>query len=859
MARGVAAFLLGAILAVPARAQGPSAEWKTIVTAHFRIHYPVEYELWARRVAGDIESVREAVVREVGYSPTQITDVLIVNPIAEANGVTLPFLDVPRILLFPEPPEPGSQIGEFRTWIDIVTTHEMTHLIHLLRPSRNPTQHVIEKFVLPISPIVLTGSRWLSEGYATVVEGRITGSGRPAGSLRAAILRKWAVNGRLPSYSRLNSDRQFLGMSMAYLVGSAYLEWLEQRAGPGSLQHLWARLTARHRRGFDEAFIGVFGDRPDRLYALFTAELTDRAMAVTRNEALHEGELWQETSRNTGEPAVSPDGTRIALVNRDEKGEAKLEVLSTGPNPEEKKFQDRIEKMLKEDPQDVAPVRTRPLPRKPLFTLRPPDGGDINTPRWTRDGKSILYSHRQPDREGFLHHDLFLWTPGEGNRRVTDLADVTDADPLPDGMRAIAVRNRHGLSQLVFVDISTGEVTPQNEPSLEKFYSHPRASAAGRLAWAEHDAGGWKVGSVSGAFSPEWSGTQLLAAVASGGFVDIARIDNGVKFLTRSAGVAVDPAPSSDGSLYFMSLEPDGFVVRRLPDMNSEVTPLPPMETRLAPAIPVVEASAVTFNSQPFVAPRAYGFGQQEWSVFVGGAATSFDSFGEIGVRFGDVVGRIDSLAIIGHGEGALISTWRGWPVAATAHAFSHGLELRGEYETNTALTNTYAEAGGLAGDGSRVFAIGQFEPRWRALSGTARIALDSKQHSRALLKASSGNSDFRMTLSAEAGRNLALGGVASSMDPDALLLARVLDPALPADYATLEHYHGVRAEVTMGMVSVFWQRHSGDTTVRGIEAAIHAPPVPLIGIAAFDLVGGFARVSQLHGTQGWISLRWRP
>src|SRR5437868_7134739 len=81
------------------------------------------------------------------------------------------------------------------------------------------------------------------EGYATVVEGRITGSGRPAGSLRAAILRKWAVSGRLPSYAQLNADRRFLGMSMAYLVGSAYLEWLEQRGGPESLRHLWARMT----------------------------------------------------------------------------------------------------------------------------------------------------------------------------------------------------------------------------------------------------------------------------------------------------------------------------------------------------------------------------------------------------------------------------------------------------------------------------------------------------------------------------------------------------------------------------------------------------------------------------------------
>ena len=74
-------------------------------------------------------------------------------------------------------------------------------------------------------------------------------------------------------------------MSMAYLMGSAYLEWLEQRSGPDSLRNLWSRMTARHRRSFDEAFIGVFGERPDRLYGQFVAELTASAMTIDRDGA----------------------------------------------------------------------------------------------------------------------------------------------------------------------------------------------------------------------------------------------------------------------------------------------------------------------------------------------------------------------------------------------------------------------------------------------------------------------------------------------------------------------------------------------------------------------------------------------
>src|SRR5436190_16241373 len=101
----------------------------------------------------------------------------------------------------------------------------------MLRPSRNPLQRL-----LPLNPITLRAPRWVLEGYATVIEGRLTGAGRPNSTIRALILRRWAQEGRLPSYSQLNSDQRFLGMSMAYLMGSAFLEWLEQRSGTESLR-----------------------------------------------------------------------------------------------------------------------------------------------------------------------------------------------------------------------------------------------------------------------------------------------------------------------------------------------------------------------------------------------------------------------------------------------------------------------------------------------------------------------------------------------------------------------------------------------------------------------------------------------
>src|SRR2546428_9049714 len=70
------------LLSASVYAQGPAADWRTITTPHFRIHYPAEYEGWARRAAARIESGRQAGVREGGFSPQQTPHVALRHPIA---------------------------------------------------------------------------------------------------------------------------------------------------------------------------------------------------------------------------------------------------------------------------------------------------------------------------------------------------------------------------------------------------------------------------------------------------------------------------------------------------------------------------------------------------------------------------------------------------------------------------------------------------------------------------------------------------------------------------------------------------------------------------------------------------------
>lgn len=696
-------------LALPSSAQGPDARWRTIEMPHFRIHYPADSEAWTRRAAARLEAIWARVEGEVGYEPPDVVDVVVSDPIAQANGAALPFLGWPRLILWTSPPEPESELGHYSDWSELLLVHESTHLVHLLRPSRNPIERFLEH-LLPVGPLVLKAPRWVMEGYATVVEGRLTGSGRPNSDLRAAILRRRAQEGRLPTYGQLNGDKSWRGFSMAYLMGSAYLEWLDRRSGPGSLPKLWARLSARRDRSFSDAFAGVYGDSPEALYGRFTAELTYSAVAAERALApvAREGELWQDLSWTTGAPALSPDGSRLAIVLYHRDRPAELVVWSTAPDEKaEKDYQKTRAEIARKDPEDIPAVRTKPLGRKPLHTLPTIDNVPPESPRFLKDGQSILFVRFEPDGLGFLHPDLFRWEVEAGGvERLTRGADLREPDPSPDGAWAAAVRNRNGASQIVRVDLRTGAVTDLTPPSVEVVYDHPRLSPdGGRIAFVYHSDRAWRLavrdlatgeqkdlappadGIVA---SPAWSadGKRVYAVVGSRGFLDVfafagdPAIASAPVAVTRTQGGALAPEPTPDGkALFYLNLQADGLDLYRLPlGGPPPEAPGEPVATTWASLAPAVRPPPPSPPPAPFptsaVPPgRPYGLGRQEVEPILSASGTSAGETATLGARVGDVVGRLDLVALGALGPGApdggvVAGAFRGLPVAFSFHLF---------------------------------------------------------------------------------------------------------------------------------------------------------------------------------------------
>lgn len=885
--------LAGLLAASPARAgrvQSPDAPWRTITTEHYRVHFPARggFERFATDVASRIEGIHAAVTTVVGFEAKGVVDVVVHDPSGEANGRAIPLLDGPVVELWPTPPESDSSIGHFSSWPELVVTHELAHVHHLARPQEKPT--LVEKLLaLPVGPVAWKAPRWVAEGYATLVEGRLTGSGRPFSAYRAAVLRAWALEGKLPAYDALSRSSGFRGGDMAYLAGSAYLEWLERRSGGRPvLAELWQRLASARRRGFAKSFEATFGISPRDGWDRFRAEVSRDALEFERlakGAGLVEGEPWARFDGEATDLSVSPDGARLlarvlakdapglrvfdlaARAAREERADGKGEGLSGGAPAE---------------PPDAAPEFPAPVP---AFSLPRIDGAVPERPSWAGSGAVVLLLKR-PDAEGVLVRRPYLWTLS-GSLDAAPGGTESDDDafrPVRRGDAWVAVRGPAAV-ELPF--------EPAGPLRLD--------AARGFLYGAAVVDGAWnvvRVGVRKGAGGPVVSGP--------------------VEPLTRVTTAAWNPAPSPDGTtLFFTRLSARGVEVRRLALASPRplVGPLPAPVALLAPgAVLVPEPEANTLPPPvPPPAARPYdALATLRFSSRSGLALTPSGTSWQVGAGGGDLLGRLSLLALAGFGDGAgprgavLGAAWRGarpspvltlftalerpssqrfvpapgldrqrtggelagevdgrgptrWSLrpalAAERVAFQDpvaGAETRAAAGLDAAVSRSWSrgESWGLGAEASGTLQAGRTAGEgWGLIRGRAKLrARTPLLPLSAVVEAGSiGGSPSSVDL-------LSLGGVTTSLVPASLDAGRVVQAALPTALAAgdrllrmrLEAGRGLRAYLEHAAVWDSRGAHPAATRVVGLEASLASllvDPVAAVLAGRFELTAGVHRV----------------
>lgn len=669
----------------------PWLNWRTIETTNYRIHAPPPLEPWARHVAARVESIDSAVSAVVGFTAKKPIDVVVDDPFRLSNGYAVPYLDRPVTVWWATPADPRNDIGNYRVWGEMLAVHEITHLAHLTRPSRNPLRRLVNSSIVNLGPIATRAPRWVYEGYATYVEGRITGSGRPNNVWRPAILRQWAIEGRLPAYGQLAAWNDFNGGEFAYLGGSAFLDWLAARDGDSSFVHLWRRLTARRVRTFDAAFAGVYGEPPAILYGRHVAELTRDAMAakdVLERAGLREGELVQRLAWETGDPAISPDGRRVAITLRDRDRPGRLVVWKTAAEPEDTAVIRRRIDALKRDPLDVPERRLYPHARRPERALPALNGRSYQMPRWFADSRRVLLTRWAPLADGSSAPDLYVWDTETGEvDRFTHGQSLLNADPHPAARDAVALQCHAGRCDVVRVDLLLGRVTTLLEGSPVRTYTRPRYSPDGsRVLTSVNDGGTWRVvilgkdgqptvidpGDGANRFDAAWMSNDTIVVVSErGGIANLEAISvatGQARALTRVTGAALAPDVNhADGSIWFLSLHSRGLDVRRMSvDSPRADTVVSIAAARYGLAAPRGVKASVVLQERSVAVSRSYGLGPR-FSRWIPGAHVSADGVGgSLTIFTGDVIGRLNATLTGAYGRTGTTqgasgrATWRG-------------------------------------------------------------------------------------------------------------------------------------------------------------------------------------------------------
>jgi hypothetical protein len=224
------------VAASAAHAQvAPGLHWQTIVTAHFRVNFGPGLEPIARRAAGSIERAYGRLAKEL-HEPRGPIDLTIADNLDVSNGYATVF-PTNRIVIYARPTVDATSLSFLDDWIDLVVTHELTHIFHLDRTAGwwRVAQHLFGRNPF-IFPNLYTPS-WLDEGIAVYYESRLTGSGRIVGTTHAMIVRAQALDSVTPRLNALSAAtlRYPLGQ-VAYGYGSLLMDFIARTRGPETMR-----------------------------------------------------------------------------------------------------------------------------------------------------------------------------------------------------------------------------------------------------------------------------------------------------------------------------------------------------------------------------------------------------------------------------------------------------------------------------------------------------------------------------------------------------------------------------------------------------------------------------------------------
>ena len=549
-----AILVAAAVCAGPALAGDPDLRWRSLESAHFRVHYPEEMEAIARQSLDIAEEAFATLRLVMGYEPSEITDLALFDDQDSANGLTWTF-PYNRIHLYAFPPLVDEQLACSDEWMRMLITHELVHVFHLDRTTGvlRLLNRIFGKAVQPNQ----AWPTWFTEGLAVTMETRLTSGGRLRSPRFLEILRTAALEGTFMDLGELSGTPLTLPRGNAwYLYGSFFISWLVERHGLDWLKPTFDRQGRRLiPLGFSVLAVRAFGASFPALYDEWRGR-TVRAFEAWRDRRVREGVVEGPRLGFGGEhnprPRFAPDGSLLWV---DSNGHEETCLRRTGADG-------RVEAII-------------------------PCHGGCAWPAQDRDGR-VWFLSGDIWKNYYYFKDLWVVGGGRAARRTEQLR-CRDLALHPPSNRGACVVATPGGTRLQVFDLATLEMeTILDAPATDGVVLGQPAwtpdGAALIFVWRERTAndlheidlvtGTQRALTTDGAWYADPvvhpDGRWLLFSAARDGVIDLFALDRERPEqrirLTRVLGGAHSPTISPDGTrVVYASYHADGYHLHEVP------------------------------------------------------------------------------------------------------------------------------------------------------------------------------------------------------------------------------------------------------------------------------------------------------
>lgn len=444
-------FIAFAATATDSGAQpAPYRHYRTLDTPHFRVIVALGLEREGHVAAAAAESAYAKLSGSLA-PPRGRIDLLVSDDADYSNGyaITSP---TNRIVVFAVPPIEHAGLRLNNDWLQLVITHELTHIFQL---DRTRGIWSVAQGIFGRGPYFFPNAyspSWLTEGLAVHEESRLTPGGRLNDALHRMYARAGATEGHLFRLDELSlGTSRFPEGEAAYGYGSLFVDWLAHAHGEASLRRFVDAQAAQVvPYWLDPAARAAFGMTFGRAYAQWSDSV--RRSVAARRDPLPG---WRELTTH-GFFAIAPrwvnDTTLVYTGSDGRETNAAFLVTTSG--------------------------------RRVRLGRRNSRNANVPMP-----GGGFLFAQLDFTSPDVIRSDLYVQRDGRVTR-LTHGARLIQPDVRRDG-EIIAVQLGPARSTLVRVDALTHRISPLTLGVPEDVYAEPRWSPDGRrIAVAHRSPGG---------------------------------------------------------------------------------------------------------------------------------------------------------------------------------------------------------------------------------------------------------------------------------------------------------------------------------------------------------------------------------